>query len=919
MTRKLSVAHKLARLIPAIRKLHDSAREANAQLDQYVQENEKLRSFMENESERYNLLNIEQANLQKKVRAFEVTKNELLQERQKTEALMQDLEAFRIKAARDRDLKRLQGGLFAEFTAIQSKYNKEVIKSVSLKKKIRKNKKKYTSKRQKFEAKLVDEQALKTSAVNKAESLLLENATSAELNIQLKNEIRDKKVELAQKQAQLELRLSEIEELTESLEFEKSLGRSKEARFQELDLLVNEKLEEIDKLTNDMQIISNSRQEQLNRSVELEGLLKEKSEVIENIEEQLKHKEVSLNEHLNRSVELEKILLEKSAKIEALNKDINQFKINDEGSLIRLHELEELLEQSSVIITDLETKYQAADTDRNEHLGRLFQLEAKIQELQSNVSGSKQNLEHSETRFQEQLNRSVELEGLLKEKSEVIENIEEQLKHKEVSLNEHLNRSVELEKILLEKSAKIEALNKDINQFKINDEGSLIRLHELEELLEQSSVIITDLETKYQAADTDRNEHLGRLFQLEAKIQELQSNVSGSKQNLEHSETRFQEQLNRSVELEGVVQDKNYELKELSSKLEQVETARREQAEHFLSLEQEKQKEYENMNRKFVELKEEVDCLTSELDEKNEQLDNTKNLLNDSQHFANIRSEEALARILGKLSLIDYKDSITPLENGTVPLTNYSTQEVVLGKYFDLLIGTLTGTINEDEPISPWSKEGYDPEVRTIGRDWPATACSMIGTVRMINLQRLVCDVIENDVPGDAIETGVWRGGACILMKSIFNIYGCYDRKVWVADSFKGLPEPNADEYERDVDDIHHTFEPLRVSKEQVADNFRKFGVLDENVKFLEGWFKDTLHKAPIDKLAILRLDGDMQESTTQALDALYHKVSKGGYVIIDDYGLDPCRKSVDSFRDKHGISSPLFEVDAACVYWQVQ
>ena len=779
MTRKLSVAHKLARLIPAIRKLHDSAREANAQLDQYVQENEKLRSFMENESERYNLLNIEQANLQKKVRAFEVTKNELLQERQKTEALMQDLEAFRIKAARDRDLKRLQGGLFAEFTAIQSKYNKEVIKSVSLKKKIRKNKKKYTSKRQKFEAKLVDEQALKTSAVNKAESLLLENATSAELNIQLKNEIRDKKVELAQKQAQLELRLSEIEELTESLEFEKSLGRSKEARFQELDLLVNEKLEEIDKLTNDMQIISNSRQEQLNRS--------------------------------------------------------------------------------------------------------------------------------------------VELEGLLKEKSEVIENIEEQLKHKEVSLNEHLNRSVELEKILLEKSAKIEALNKDINQFKINDEGSLIRLHELEELLEQSSVIITDLETKYQAADTDRNEHLGRLFQLEAKIQELQSNVSGSKQNLEHSETRFQEQLNRSVELEGVVQDKNYELKELSSKLEQVETARREQAEHFLSLEQEKQKEYENMNRKFVELKEEVDCLTSELDEKNEQLDNTKNLLNDSQHFANIRSEEALARILGKLSLIDYKDSITPLENGTVPLTNYSTQEVVLGKYFDLLIGTLTGTINEDEPISPWSKEGYDPEVRTIGRDWPATACSMIGTVRMINLQRLVCDVIENDVPGDAIETGVWRGGACILMKSIFNIYGCYDRKVWVADSFKGLPEPNADEYERDVDDIHHTFEPLRVSKEQVADNFRKFGVLDENVKFLEGWFKDTLHKAPIDKLAILRLDGDMQESTTQALDALYHKVSKGGYVIIDDYGLDPCRKSVDSFRDKHGISSPLFEVDAACVYWQVQ
>ena len=110
----------------------------------------------------------------------------------------------------------------------------------------------------------------------------------------------------------------------------------------------------------------------------------------------------------------------------------------------------------------------------------------------------------------------------------------------------------------------------------------------------------------------------------------------------------------------------------------------------------------------------------------------------------------------------------------------------------------------------------------------------------------------------------------------------------------------------------------LQVSRADVEDNFRRFGLLDERVVFLEGWFKDTLPDAPIDRLAVLRLDGDMYESTIEALDALYHKVSYGGFVIVDDYFLPPCAKAVNDFRERYGITSPILPIDGWGTYWRV-
>lgn len=217
----------------------------------------------------------------------------------------------------------------------------------------------------------------------------------------------------------------------------------------------------------------------------------------------------------------------------------------------------------------------------------------------------------------------------------------------------------------------------------------------------------------------------------------------------------------------------------------------------------------------------------------------------------------------------------------------------------------ITGVIREGERL------------RENGLGWPINGYSMIGTKRLNNIQHCIESVVKNKIEGDFIETGVWRGGACIFAKTLFDIYE-QDRNVWVADSFEGLPKPNVEDYPEDAGDDLYSLEQLRISKEQVEENFKKFDLLDDKVMFLKGWFKDTLPTAPIEKLAIMRLDGDMYESTMDGLVNLYHKLSPGGFVIIDDYGVIPaCKKAVHDFRDKHGITEELINIDDSGYFWQ--
>ncbi|ORA09076.1 TylF/MycF/NovP-related O-methyltransferase [Mycobacterium asiaticum] len=239
-------------------------------------------------------------------------------------------------------------------------------------------------------------------------------------------------------------------------------------------------------------------------------------------------------------------------------------------------------------------------------------------------------------------------------------------------------------------------------------------------------------------------------------------------------------------------------------------------------------------------------------------------------------------------------------------------------RYLNLLEASLVGTLFEDAPCDQWSGDQFAPDVRLLGKDWPSLSFSMIGSVRMRNLRYACETVLLDGVRGDFIETGVWRGGACIMMRGILEAYGDTTRRVFVADSFTGLPRPDPDTYPADVDDVHHTYPQLRVSRADVEDNFRRFGLLDERVVFLEGWFKDTLPNAAIEQLAVLRLDGDMYQSTMEALEALYHRVSYGGFVIVDDYLLPPCAQAVHDFRGRYRITSPILPIDGTGTYWRV-
>jgi O-methyltransferase len=131
------------------------------------------------------------------------------------------------------------------------------------------------------------------------------------------------------------------------------------------------------------------------------------------------------------------------------------------------------------------------------------------------------------------------------------------------------------------------------------------------------------------------------------------------------------------------------------------------------------------------------------------------------------------------------------------------------------------------------------------------------------------------------------------------------------------LPPPDSARYPSDEGDTHHTIDFLRVTLDEVRANFTRYGLLDEQVRFLKGWFKDTLPGAPIEQLAVLRLDGDMYESTMDALNSLYPKLQPGGYIIIDDYVLEGCQEAVADFRSSNGISDQIIDIDGIGAFWQ--
>lgn len=239
-------------------------------------------------------------------------------------------------------------------------------------------------------------------------------------------------------------------------------------------------------------------------------------------------------------------------------------------------------------------------------------------------------------------------------------------------------------------------------------------------------------------------------------------------------------------------------------------------------------------------------------------------------------------------------------------LTDTIYEEGVRDKYF-------SGKITKKEKEKILSTGVYDSYVND-GLVNPASAETMIGIPRLTNFQECIQNVIANKVEGDIIETGVFRGGACILAAFVVSKLKS-EKKVYVADSFEGLPKPDS-KYPADENDEHHKMEFLKISVDEVKSNFKKYNLLSDSVCFIKGFFKDSLKKVPFKKLSVLRLDGDMYSSTYEALTLLYDKVTVGGYVIVDDYFLPACKKAVDDFREQKEITDTIERIDWTGVYW---
>jgi hypothetical protein len=240
-------------------------------------------------------------------------------------------------------------------------------------------------------------------------------------------------------------------------------------------------------------------------------------------------------------------------------------------------------------------------------------------------------------------------------------------------------------------------------------------------------------------------------------------------------------------------------------------------------------------------------------------------------------------------------------------------------------------------PRSVRKLAAYDREKRVAGLDFPFQAHTMVGMRRLDNVQSLLEQVLDAGVPGDVIETGVWRGGTTIFMRGVLKAHGVTDRVVWVADSFEGMPTSGQPGMERSFTSDEaakrwgaairrHPFAAMvaaariraGTSYEEVRANFERYGLLDDQVRFLRGWFRDTLPTAPFSRLALMRLDGDLYDSTYDALHSLYPKLSPGGYVIVDDYGtFSECRRAVHDYLASAGEVVELEHVDEHAVYWR--
>lgn len=190
---------------------------------------------------------------------------------------------------------------------------------------------------------------------------------------------------------------------------------------------------------------------------------------------------------------------------------------------------------------------------------------------------------------------------------------------------------------------------------------------------------------------------------------------------------------------------------------------------------------------------------------------------------------------------------------------------------------------------------------------WPIHALTMVGKKRLNNFRAVIEAVHFNSVQGAIVECGVWRGGSSIFAAGVLQSLGD-TRNIHLCDSFTGVPAGILDE---DLsDNLYRSADVLGISQKEVKENFKRFHLWSSNIWCWEGLFKDTLPKFPEGKIAVLRCDGDLYESTMDILVNLYPKVVVGGYVIIDDWSLPMCKKACEDYFWQYQIKPKLVDIE---------
>jgi O-methyltransferase/8-demethyl-8-(2,3-dimethoxy-alpha-L-rhamnosyl)tetracenomycin-C 4'-O-methyltransferase len=234
--------------------------------------------------------------------------------------------------------------------------------------------------------------------------------------------------------------------------------------------------------------------------------------------------------------------------------------------------------------------------------------------------------------------------------------------------------------------------------------------------------------------------------------------------------------------------------------------------------------------------------------------------------------------------------------------------------YIDLLKRSVTNYcyLGGDAPFETFRcSTHYDVKQGQWKIDPLARPITLLSQRQLDLVERSILDVERRGVPGDFIEAGVWRGGVIILMRAMLNAHNIARRKVVAADSFAGIPK-NTRALNDPVDGWRDRWV---ASLEEVKQNVARFGLLDERIEFLPGFFSETLTALAGRQFALMRLDSDSYDSVEESLVYLYPLLSKGGVIIIDDWHLVGCKAAVENYRARHGVAEQI-QVEDGNAYW---